>query len=271
MPYLRQSHNVKPVRYGSDADVIYSIAKNSEKIFGVDPDTNCLIMPLFFGFPCLDFSGKQNHRTPVGGVAYHNGSLSFDGVNDYVDCGNNASVKPSFPITLSVCFKSNDTGNFKALFFNDEWVESYYGFGVQKSSADVIACAYGDGGLADSTHRRTKLGTTSLIVNKIYHVSVVINGATDMQIYINGVDDGGTYSGTGGALAYSSATAKIGSNLASFWNGLISEVRINNSALTAEQNALFYARKWDLYRRVGRTYYSIAAVPSIYIPQIMIF
>jgi hypothetical protein len=42
-----------------------------------------------------DRSGNGNHGTLVNGVGYNSsnlGSLSFDGVNDYVNCGNNNSI-----------------------------------------------------------------------------------------------------------------------------------------------------------------------------------
>ena len=31
---------------------------------------------------------------------------------------------------------------------------------------------------------------------------IIIRGSTDINIYINGINDGGTYSGSGGDIAY---------------------------------------------------------------------
>jgi len=275
MPYLRQSHNVKPVRYGSDVDVMYSIAKNSEKIFGVDPDTNCLIMPLFFGFPCLDFSGKQNHGTPAGGVAYYSGSLSFDGVDDYV------TIPNSILSGMSTCafgswYKPDSVADNWATIFSD-----------REDGSNRFLLAHWDDAtdlklfISISNTASTYAYTTNdvFVLRQWSYIGVVYNGngstnSDKLKVYIDGVEKSLTFSGTlPSSIPIITNPVYIGAEIigANYIDGLIDEVRINNIVLTAEQTALFYARKWDLYRRVGRTYYSVAAAPSIYIPQIMIF
>ena len=50
-----------------------------------------------------DLSGNGNNGTLVNGVAYssgNNGSLVFDGVNDYVNCGNSTTLSMSTETTL---------------------------------------------------------------------------------------------------------------------------------------------------------------------------
>ena len=54
-----------------------------------------------------------------------------------------------------------------------------------------------------------------------------------MDIYINAKDDGGSYSGGGGNLTYSSAAARIGECGENYhFPGLLDEVRIFNRALS---------------------------------------
>ena len=256
--YLRQSHLVKPARYGSEADVQYSIAKNSEKIYGVDPDSNVLVMPLFFGFPCLDYSGKQNHGTPYGGVAYHSGSLDFDGVDDYVGVPTINEVVTN--VTYSAWINPDSIGAWNGIIFS----RSAYNVGM-------IFHSSGNVGYTWQNDYNFNSGLASP-VDKLSFVSVTFYpaGAT---VYVG--TDGVLSSASSGTahVAQTMNDVKIGTddNQATRWfNGLIDEVRISNVALTAEQIALFYERPWDLYRRVGRTYYSITAAPSIYIPRIII-
>jgi len=275
--FLRHSHNVKPERYGSEADVQYSIAKNSEKIYGVDPDSNVLVMPLFWGFPCLDYSGKQNHGTPVGGVAYHSGSLSFDGVNDYISVGApseleiTGSMSLEFWANFSVGGSSND-------FLIDRETKyatdgpSVAGMGLEYSDWRFIKFGIYNG--SAMVYQQTP--ASSIIQGTLQHIVCVYNAVSQtMRIYINGNDASSSSPTVPASQVQPNDNwylgAHRGDGLDSFFNGLIDEVRISNVALTAEQIALFYARPWDLYKRVGRTYYSISAAPSVYIPQIMIF
>ena len=278
--FLRHSHNVKPERYGSEADVQYSIAKNSEKIYGVDPDTNVLVMPGFWGFPCNDFSGKQNHGTPVGGVAYDGQGYSFDGVDDYVEVADANSLDMTTQFTLSSSIKQSALAVDKAILakwnYNTQgcW-ELQTGRVANSEIYFFVASSLGDLGNNGG-------GTTdvNMVAGNLYDIVMVYNGsgatnADKVKIYVNGSLKTISFVGIIPASLQNSASSvkigKFGGTLTRYFNGLIDEARINNITLTAEQIALFYARKWDLYRRVGRTYYSIAAAPSIYIPRIMIF
>jgi hypothetical protein len=77
------------------------------------------------------------------------------------------------------------------------------------------------------------------------HIVGIIRGATDMDLYVNEVNIGGTYSGTGGSIAYGSDSARIGQGNSSLWssfpfNGKIDDVRIYNRALSADEIKRLY-------------------------------
>ena len=77
-------------------------------------------------------------------------------------------------------------------------------------------------------------------MNTWYHVALVIKGPTDMTHYINGIADTGTYSGSGGDIAYtpngstyigSGTDDLVGADGAKF-DGIIDDVRVYEQALT---------------------------------------
>ncbi|MHC4501364.1 MAG: LamG-like jellyroll fold domain-containing protein, partial [Planctomycetota bacterium] len=90
--------------------------------------------------------------------------------------------------------------------------------------------------------RRSKVGTTVLDADTWYHVAAVLNGPTDMSLYVDGLEDGGTYSGTGGSLAYSSASSLIGVRHGGGYalSGKIDDVRVYERALSDEEIWEFY-------------------------------
>jgi hypothetical protein len=75
-----------------------------------------------------------------------------------------------------------------------------------------------------------------LAAGQWYHVAGVIQGGTNMSLYVNGVDDGGTYSGSGGTMGYTTTSSKIGGGNGNagtgFVNGTIDDVRVYKRVLS---------------------------------------
>jgi hypothetical protein len=165
------------------------------------------------------------------------GALSFDGVDDYVDVGNDSSLKPPLPVTLSAWVNLTSLGSPQCIMGLDAQTSDYYGIWWYVLSAGDLEISYGDGGGKGVEHRRSKVGTTALAADTWYHIAAVLRGPTDISLYINGIDDGGTYSGSGGSIAYLSASSLIGINHDSqcALGGKIDDVRIYNRALSAEE------------------------------------
>jgi hypothetical protein len=203
--------------------------------------------------------------------SHHGGqALDFDGIgNRYVSLGINPVLKPPLPISISLwLWKSagyQPTGN-DGWFNNDNLfgTGTYSGTGMADSGTGAAELDFGDGAGGASTHRRSKAGTTILSLQTWYHVLGVIRGATDMSIYINGVDDGGSYSGSGGSLAYTGQTARIGNFGAHSFSGILDGVRLYNRDLNQSEAQWLYAEPYaGIYEaqsawRVG----AVAAPPA---------
>jgi len=190
-------------------------------------------------------SAGDNHGTIYGATwtsGQIDGALDFDGDGDYVNLGNDSSLKPPLPVTLSAWINLNTLESWKQIIALDEQLSKYYGMWFQATNTNTLAVSYGDGSGTSSSDRRTKTGTTALNKSNWYHVAAVVRGPTDMELYINGVDDGGLYSGTGGNLKYSSGDSFIGchSGLINYFNGSIDDVRVYDRALSAEE-------VWQIY------------------------
>ena len=191
-----------------DGDAVDSAGSNDGTIYGAVPTT-----------------GKINE------------ALDFDGVDDYVDLGNDSSLKPNLPVTFCTWIKLRSLGTVDAIITTDDIASKYYGITFAKHTSNKIYIIYGDGTGRSSTDRRTKVGTTALNTGTWYHVAAIVKGPTDMELYVNGENDGGIYSGTGGDVAHSASSAYVGSSghSSDWFDGAIDEVRIFDRALTAEE------------------------------------
>ena len=185
-------------------------------------------------------SANANTSWWNGRTGKYDASLNFDGTDDYTDIPNVSSLKPQLPITIAAWIKANSVSGSGPIFSNDVCTTNNY-YGVWLGISDgKLNINFGSGGIIDPGSRRTKSSTTTLATNQWYHVAAIIRGATDMDLYINGVNDGGSYSGSGGSLLYSANTGAVGrkssvNGVMSYFNGKIDNVKIFNYALTAEQ------------------------------------
>jgi len=182
------------------------------------------------GTSWLDLSGNSNNGTLTNGPTFSNvnqGSIVFDGVNDYVGCGNNSSINLTSYITIST------------------WTKKAYG-----SSASVAIDKgrdnYGAWSLLfDVTANKVEFhcrinGTNSLVLsntsygnNTWTNITVVFTG-TSLLMYINGkLDNTTNISGTIGtnAIDFSIGKANDGYN----WSGQVSNVFVYNTPLSATE------------------------------------
>lgn len=170
------------------------------------------------------------------------GALSFDGVDDYIDIGNDSSLKPSFPITISAwVLISPDSTEAVPIFDNNFTENSYYGVFMNILPTGELAVHYGDSGQPSNNSRRSKIGTTILEFGIWYHVVGRIGGYNDIELFVNGKNDGGTYSGMGNGLAYNNNPGSIGRLDASRFEdpiyamGSMDDIILYNRALNASE------------------------------------
>lgn len=167
------------------------------------------------------FQGPQVF--PHGGYA-----LEFDGTNDYVDCGDDASVDIS-----------GSSLTLEAWIYPTAWAANYYEGSVvvkeQPNSGYMLRV--GENGRADfhlgngSSEFGATTGTGVLALNEWQHLAAVLDG-TSMALYVNGVSVATqTFSGTIGSHSDSLFIGSSGLSTRLF-TGKIDEVRVWDDART---------------------------------------
>ena len=186
--------------------------------------SNLFVVSLFFLFvtivPQLYAQGAGN-------------CLNFDGSDDYVDCGNDASVNITGSITFEAWVKPTGIRT-NSIIKKYENVSPYHGyeFYIDGSGYPTIR-------LSNNTSSRITLASSIQVVGGSWvHIAATYNvGNRNMSIYVNGVL-AGTLTGTGPtAIASASSTnLSIGSELpivgSKVFFGRIDEARIWNVART---------------------------------------
>ncbi|MEA3357297.1 MAG: LamG-like jellyroll fold domain-containing protein, partial [Patescibacteria group bacterium] len=189
------------------------------------------------GLTAVDSSGNGNDGTLVNNPAWVDGKMSkalqFDGINDYVDCGNDESLSPA-TITIEAWVKPATSGVTYNIVRKRDWSTYYYDYCLVKDG-DKLEFQAGNG------LTRLKIQTDSLNWdsngNTWYHIAATYDGVTT-RIYRDGVTVKEDTKGIGPIVRGTSYNLLIGKSpvhSSDLFHGLIDEVKIYNGALNAEE------------------------------------
>lgn len=163
-------------------------------------------------------------------------AYEFDGSTSYIELPSSYTGL-TLPFSISAWVKKTELNVYEHIFSSSSGANNYEGLYLGVNPSGNVQISYGDGDLAGSGSRRTKATNSSIPIDEWVCIAVVVNGPNDMLIYVNSVDQGGTYSGTGGNLMNGQGNAMIGRALhnMNYWSGMIDEVRLYNRALTSDE------------------------------------
>ena len=187
-----------------------------------------------FAFPPTVASGWNPGRAGVG--------LNFDGSNDYVDCGNDASLNVTDAITLSVWINGSlYAGSTRRIIHKNKSYALYY-TPTEDGRVGLVFYVWNGTFICTNTTPNT---------NTWYNVIATYNSnaaGNNMKIYVNGilivegVDVGDI------PIFAEHVYIGIDENLVSFlFNGSISDVRIHNRALSAKEAKDYYINPYSVY------------------------
>ena len=187
----------------------------------------------YYGYIAYDSVG-ENHGTLYGGPPHWHpdggqvgGALQLDGVDDYVDCGNDDSLNIVDEITLAVWVKTNDAGNRE---HNPYVMKGDYSYALKYRSTNEIEFFIFDGGW------RFVRYDAGISFNDVWHHIAGTYDGNKLKLYI----DGGLEATTAhtGSINISAYNVNIGRNSMipdRLYGGMIDDVRIYNYALTDDE------------------------------------
>jgi hypothetical protein len=176
-------------------------------------------------------------------------SLDFDGVDDFVNLGNNSSLRPTVNdgVSLSLWCKWADiTTATSRIFSNSSESSAYYGLSCNKNASGYLSMSTGDGGGFAVSDRRTLKTDAAAVSNNTWHHIVFVwsnEMSSTWKMYVDGETPASSVSGTGGFNAYTTDDAFIGKQIlasTSYANGLMDEVAFFDAALASDQVIKIY-------------------------------
>jgi hypothetical protein len=190
------------------------------------------------GTTCFDLSGNGNTGTLTNGPTFNSsnlGSLSFDGVDDYVSIPNSSTLNPNTGSFSIVCWVNSDPSNG-----GDGW-DLWVGKRITGSNGYYVGANNPSGArfiVANDASSRTDTGFIGYTFNTWAMFTSILNRENNTQTIIrNDFAESSTVTPSGGNYNNSgvlSIGADIGVN-SFFVNGRIGPVLIYNRALTTAQ------------------------------------
>jgi hypothetical protein len=179
-----------------------------------------------------DLSGNGNNGTLVNGVGYNsanNGSMVFDGANDYISIPDNNFLNLSSTMTLQCFFYINLYNIWAGLIGRSNNTKSVYGLNLSPTSQRL---RFNYNNISPWTNNVES--TSTLPLNQWIHGAVTYNGA-DCKIYLNGIlnktqNIGNIIFDTSPGFNIDIGYDNPGGN--EFFNGNISQVSVYNRALS---------------------------------------
>jgi hypothetical protein len=194
-----------------------------------------------------DMSTTVANGTLTNGAVYSNtnaGTISLDGVDDYVDIGNKISLLAStLPLTIEMWIYINAGSVAAGITLDVGNPANYYGVYTSfANSSGLISflTSYGSGGPIGGSSRQTATTGANFAVNTWYHVvGITENAIANSKVYVNGVSQAITTGGNGGALVWSgTGIGRVGGN----WGagtpsmaGRIAVAKVYSRALTQDE------------------------------------
>ena len=192
-----------------------------------------------------DSWSPETNLTGTGGTPAFTNTLSttFDGTDDFVDCGNPSSLQITGALTLSAWVKrdvTSSTANY-VIIGKDSTTSTLnrgYLLNVNPTTNKIQLVIF-----YDSIGSINIVASTSSIVTDQWTHVMGVNDGTDLKIYINGVLEN-TNVGGGNVINNTPINFNIGRRASSpstrgYWNGEIDEVAVWDSDQSTNASAIY--------------------------------
>ena len=180
-----------------------------------------------------DLSGNANSGSLINGPTFDSnnlGSIVFDGVNDYVECGNDTSLRLTTELTLESWVKKTTTNNYHHIISKFDAGGSY-SFGSVQTSGYLFFIRSTNG----TNQGITDTFDINICDGNWKHIVCSYNSTTStLLMAINGAIQQSTISG---AIFDSTVNVNVGrrTTVGQYYTANIAYSRIYNRALTAQE------------------------------------
>lgn len=208
------------------------------------------------GNKAYDISGNKNHGVLENmlpnvqgsrwGGSKFGGGVRFDGVDDYVDCGNDSSLNVTDAITIEAWVKTSSTSSMHFLNKNALGTNAGYNFQIVSEKAKAK--------IADGSDIVEVVSTTNVNDDSWHHLVTTADFTTNMMyIYVDSVQEDSEDVSSIDSMANTDPLF-IGANINNYanFNGFIDGVKVYNRALSAEEvKQLYHDPFCNLSRRTA--------------------
>lgn len=171
-----------------------------------------------------DISGKSNNGLILNGPIYNNNYFSFDGINDYVNCGNNSSLQITKG-SVSVWVRTSTPGSgYRGIITKRE------AWGIFTLNSELVVFDWGNGthrstgvNIADGNWRNIVLTFSETIGTPSNNAIVYVNGVPIITTTVKHLSQ-----------IYNCLTG-YGNYLSQYFKGDVSNIQIYNKVLTQSE------------------------------------
>jgi len=173
-----------------------------------------------------------------GGGAFDIYSVDFDGTNDYMDLGTASALNPTSSLTVSAWVKAdshtNTSGVYDSIYSSSKSSNAANGGFVLTNNLNKWKCYFYSG-----TTWYAVESDNNVVDGQWYHLASTWDGTT-AKLYVNGSVQTSTAS-VSSITYFTVHSAKVGSYYTgNYFNGLIDEVSLFDSALSASDITSMY-------------------------------
>ena len=161
-----------------------------------------------------------------------NNAYNFDGVGDFIELPSNISLQPTFPFTLSMWIKIENTGSGVSSFVysSDESPSWYSGFYLGYTNDARIGIGYGNNQGHGPSFRKSFTCVDPVSLNEWHQITAIFYSETSGEIFVDCKSQITTEVGSATNMAYSNVPGAIGRALDqhanSYHDGQIDNVRL---------------------------------------------
>src|SRR3989344_8640118 len=196
----------------------------------------------------FDYTNNSNDGTLKSGAFFnftgspYNTSVQFDGVNDYIEIPDHASLKPSASITFGAWINPYSVATDVSRIIDKENAGGTQGYTIAQGDTDGKVTVRVGG---------TLLANVGTISNNQWHLIMVRYNGTDVGVFIDGSSVGSTPKT--GDIVYGTDNLFIGKipTASNYFNGSIDEVMIWNIALNSTEILAIYNNQTSRFFPTG--------------------